>query len=59
MTDTAILGRRQVVSVFAPRGNAIVAGGTVVDDIGVIKHAGGKTVDAMAGPAILAGGDVR
>ena len=59
MTDTAILGRRQVIGVFAAGGNTIVAGRTVVHDIGVIKHPGGKAADTMACPAILAGRDVR
>ena len=59
MTDTAILGRRQVIGVFAARGNAIVAGGTVTHDARVIKHAGGKTADAMTYRAILVGRDVR
>ena len=59
MTDTAILGRRQVIGVFTPRGNAIVAGDTVTHDTGMIKHAGGKTTDAMTYRAILVGRDVR
>ena len=58
MADTAIFGGGQVIGVFAPGGNVIVAGRAVIHDAGVIKHPGGKTVDAMAYPAILSGGDV-
>lgn len=59
MTDTAILGRRQVIGVFAAGGNTIVAGRTVAHDPGMIKHPGAKTADAMAYRAILGGRDVR
>ena len=33
-----------------------MAGGTVIHDTGMIEHASGKTVDAMAHTAILGGG---
>lgn len=36
-----------------------MAGGTVINDTGMIKHTGGKTADAMAHTAILGRGYVR
>ncbi len=59
MTDTAILGSRQVIVVLAPGGNAIVAGCAVAHDTAVIKHAGGKAADAMAYTAILGSRNMR
>ena len=59
MTDTAVFRGGQVIGVFAASGNAIVAGGTVTHDARVIKHAGGKTADAMTYRAILVGRDMR
>ena len=58
VTDAAILSGREVVSMLTHGGNAIVAGGTVINDTGMIKHAGGKTADAVAHPAILGRGYV-
>jgi len=48
-----------MVGVFAPCGNPIVAGRAATGDTRMIKHAGGKTADAMTDPAILGGGDMR
>ena len=48
-----------MIGVFAPGGNTIVAGGAATRYTGMIKHAGGKTADAMTHAAILGGGDVR
>ena len=59
MTDAAVLGGGEVVGVLAQGGNAIVAGGTVAHDAGVIKHPGGKTADAVAHPTIFGSGYVR
>ena len=42
VTDAAILGRRQVVGMFAGGRHPIVTGGTVVHDAGMIKDRGGK-----------------
>jgi hypothetical protein len=59
VADTAIFRSGQMVGVFAPCGNPIVAGRAATGDTRMIKHAGGKTVDAMTHPAILGGGDMR
>ena len=58
MAETAILCGWQVAGMLTDRGNAIVARGAIVYDIGVIKYAGGETVDAMAHTAILGSGNV-
>ena len=47
-----------MISVFAPGGNAIVAGRTVTHDAAVIKNASGKATDAMTDPTILASRNV-
>ena len=53
MADTAILGSRQVIGVFAAGGNTIMAGGTVAYDTGVIKHRTNKGGSVMTHPAIF------
>jgi len=58
VTDTAIFRGGQVIGVFAPRGNAIVAGRAVAHDTGVIKHRTNKGGRVMAHTAILRRNDM-
>ena len=53
MADTAVLSGRQMVGVFAPGGNAIVAGGTVTHDACMIKHGTNKGGSVVAHTAIF------
>jgi len=59
VADTAIFRGGQVIGVLAAGGNTIVAGSAATRDTRMIKHASGKTADAMTHPAILGGGDMR
>ena len=47
-----------MVGMFADGYNAVVAGGAVVHDTRMIKHAGGKCRGAMAVGAIVGGGNM-
>ena len=59
MAHRAILAGRNVcrvgLGIFAGRRNAIVAGGTVINNAGMIKHRGSKRARHVTGTAILVG----
>ena len=58
MTDTAILSGWQVIGVFAPGGNAIVAGRAVAHDTGMIKHRTNKGGSVMTHTTIFGRSDM-
>jgi hypothetical protein len=59
VTDTAIVGRRNMIVMLSGCRNTVMAGSTVTDYVAMIENRAGKAVCIMTDTAILGGGDMR
>lgn len=59
VTETAIVGRREMIDILSCCRNAVMAGCAVTDDVGMIENRAGKAGCIVANTAIFGGGDMR